>query len=680
MLCGLLRFIGSRKPLHIYHIKLFKVLESVFEGSVVLLCHVHVLRYFKEKVFTGKAYWGEAGDKNYLRGDEKEELMKEILLVRDSPSQQEYRLREESLLSKTKDLSIRPGQVSYPVSFHNYYDKNWKSCAFRWICAYRKNLPTLGTNDTQASESTFRAIKHYSAVEFGTRIPSLSELVTVLPKVLDKRSNERENNSTNRRLIFRFPEDKLVDKALEDASWKLNEGGYRVFYQEMKAAIFKKENMKVEGNFITEKYVGKKTRPYVGHYETDGVRCNCSWYQSRLLCRHPLFFRMANNMPLFDISIFHPSFRINDGSDEAANESVDMFDNSEHLNSRLGSPGMEYLIAEEQEANKKLKKNEKYNKAFDVAKVAAEYLSMYSKDQFLKNLECFKHFTEILRTGIPQEVATTLKKYSEAINDDTIKDNEQFGSKAENANLPRQTFTKEICLEHKHLLPEDHVIYPVPGDGSCLFGALAAHIYKDETQASNLRRLVRYYMVDNWWYFQLFLSIPFTETVGVGSDSYRVFFDNYEDLKSFLLTDSSLKCYSNSQVDFAALCNLFKMNIGVFTYGLKNLPPRWTWISPDPLLAEYSTTGLPFVDHLPNALLYHHDEVHYELLVHKTSYLAMHGNLSIIVADHSNRAQKTKSQITPKRQKMILGSELVKQLIQTLTKNFLTRGIYISYM
>ena len=34
--------------------------------------------------------------------------------------------------------------------------------------AFRKNLPTKGTNDTQAAESTFRAIsKHYAKVEFG---------------------------------------------------------------------------------------------------------------------------------------------------------------------------------------------------------------------------------------------------------------------------------------------------------------------------------------------------------------------------------------------------------------------------------------------------------------------------------------------------------------------------------
>ena len=65
-------------------------------------------------------------------------------------------------------------------------------------------------------------------------MPSLTELVKVLPKILDRRSAERENTSTHRRLVFHDPENEDVDKALESASWKLNEGGYRLFYQEMK--------------------------------------------------------------------------------------------------------------------------------------------------------------------------------------------------------------------------------------------------------------------------------------------------------------------------------------------------------------------------------------------------------------------------------------------------------------
>ena len=214
-------------------------------------------------MFTGRAFWGDAGEKNYLCGEEKENLMQKVIMVRDSPSEEEYRKREQSLLDTAKDLQIRPGQVTKPVSFRDYYERNWKSCAFCWIFAYSKNLPTLGTNDTQASESTFRAIKHYCSVEFGSRMPTLTELVRILPKILDRRLSEREDVSNHRRLLFHDPENEHVDKALELASWELNEGGYRLFYQELKAALFKQKNMSLDENIITEKYIGKIGRAHV---------------------------------------------------------------------------------------------------------------------------------------------------------------------------------------------------------------------------------------------------------------------------------------------------------------------------------------------------------------------------------------------------------------------------------
>ena len=70
---------------HFNHCFISKVLESVFVSSIVLLCSVHVLRYFKEKVFTGRAYWGDAGENNYVNGGDKDHLMKQIVIVRDSP-------------------------------------------------------------------------------------------------------------------------------------------------------------------------------------------------------------------------------------------------------------------------------------------------------------------------------------------------------------------------------------------------------------------------------------------------------------------------------------------------------------------------------------------------------------------------------------------------------------------
>ena len=134
---------------------------------MVLLCPIHVLRYFKDKVFTGKAYWGDAGDKNYLSGDEKEELMKLLASVRDAPSEDLLHRRERDLVEMTKSLSVRPGQATKPVDFLSDYEKNWKSCSFRWVFAYRKNLPTQGVNDTQPAESTFLAIKHYTNLVIG---------------------------------------------------------------------------------------------------------------------------------------------------------------------------------------------------------------------------------------------------------------------------------------------------------------------------------------------------------------------------------------------------------------------------------------------------------------------------------------------------------------------------------
>ena len=179
----------------------------------MLLCSVHTARYFREKVLTGKAYWGDISCKNFLNGKDKDDIMNQTMMVRDAPSQELYNQREEKLFQLTRTLSIRPGQAAKPVLFKDYYMKNWKKESFRWVFAYHKNLPTQGTNDTQASESTFRAIKHYSKCEFGNRTPTLSELVKVLPAILDQRSVERDTAS--RRLVFRYPENKHIDLALE---------------------------------------------------------------------------------------------------------------------------------------------------------------------------------------------------------------------------------------------------------------------------------------------------------------------------------------------------------------------------------------------------------------------------------------------------------------------------------
>ena len=86
---------------------------------------------------------------SYLCAGDKEVILSQVKLVRDSPSQKAYEEREKKLLEITRDLLVRPGQTVNLISFSEYYAKNWKSCDFRWILAFRKNLPTKGCNDTQ---------------------------------------------------------------------------------------------------------------------------------------------------------------------------------------------------------------------------------------------------------------------------------------------------------------------------------------------------------------------------------------------------------------------------------------------------------------------------------------------------------------------------------------------------
>ena len=273
-------------------------------------------------------------------------------------------------------------------------------------------------------------------------------------------------------------------------------------------------------------------------------------------------------------------------------------------NMRMGSPGMEHLIEEEQAANRRLKKNEKFNKAFDIAKVAAEYTSRYGQSSFETHLDTFRKFTELIRTGLPDEVIEIIKKYSER-NDETAPtlDNENIRpSEADpqprevntmfseddssggvgNLGVEVNQFTqsssstpvsdrcRKIDIQNKNYIQDNCVVYKIPGDGSCLFGACAAAIYQDENQGHHLRRLTNYFIVEHFWYFQEFIPFPFVENVGVGERRQLFSFYSVEHLQNFLSaprphcytiechtvdvlhfflqSEESQKCWSNSQV------------------------------------------------------------------------------------------------------------------------------------
>ena len=54
------------------------VLEELFPNCLVFLCAIHVYRYFKDKVLTGKSRWDKG---TFLCGGDKDTLLKQLKLV-----------------------------------------------------------------------------------------------------------------------------------------------------------------------------------------------------------------------------------------------------------------------------------------------------------------------------------------------------------------------------------------------------------------------------------------------------------------------------------------------------------------------------------------------------------------------------------------------------------------------
>ena len=84
----------------------------------------------------------------------------------------------------------------------------------------------------QAVESIFASIKRMSKNEFGERAPTLSDLVCILPMILDARNEARVTLTTvhGKRLVIFHP-NPLYREALEKASWELNAAVIRIYHE-----------------------------------------------------------------------------------------------------------------------------------------------------------------------------------------------------------------------------------------------------------------------------------------------------------------------------------------------------------------------------------------------------------------------------------------------------------------
>ena len=85
------------------------------------------------------------------------------------------------------------------------------------------------------------------------------------------------------------------------------------------------------------------------------------------------------------------------------------------------------------------------------------------------------------------------------------------------------------------------MIYKTLGNGRCLENSVAVHIFEDEDEGENVKKLVNNFIADNWDnYFHHKIALPYTETIGVGSNAKCVRKESKEEMLAFLRSEESL--------------------------------------------------------------------------------------------------------------------------------------------
>ena len=119
-----------------------------------------------------------------------------------------------------------------------------------------------------------------------------------------------------------------------------------------------------------------------------------------------------------------------------------------------------------------------------------------------------------------------------------------------------------------------------------------------------------------------FFSLPFSREVGIGK---HVTCENEEQLLDFFLNSKDGAFMWRDNADFAVISNFYQVSIKIITVSsMGDMNPIVTCVEPDPALSHISD----FVPgQVPDMMLFHTKNVHFDLLVPKNSKLAVDGGL-----------------------------------------------------
>ena len=177
----------------------------------------------------------------------------------------------------------------------------------------------------------------------------------------------------------------------------------------------------------------------------------------------------------------------------------------------------------------------------------------------------------------------------------------------------------------QHLVKRGSLQYLIPSDGSCGIKSGATHIFRDPKYGEDFRKLINNHMADRWDYYKNKVEFPYIRKVGVSGETVEFKVGEEQMFRDFLRSEKSTYLWTDSE-DLQAMSNLYQMMIKIITTkGDNDTNSRVNWIGPDPELSAFKMLPEGIV---PEMVLIHYEDVHYNLVIDADSDLAQFGALS----------------------------------------------------
>ena len=288
----------------------------------------------------------------------------------------------------------------------------------------------------------------------------------------------------------------------------------------------------------------------------------------------------------------------------------------------------EIVQIDEDQENMEIDDIEKQRSKMMDKKVIAKAMKNEEEEEIFKNKRKLKEIKEKEQEDLEKEKIKKLAKQNKQKVKDEKKRIRKKSVKDEKVKANRVPNIKPIPKNISHLVNEGDMLYVVPGDGSCAPSSASAFLFKDEVFGTQLKKKMNNFIAEHWekkykYKTQCSKTSPFIRKIGGGGE---VYFTDPDKLVEYLRTsEESVYMWSDSE-DLAVISDMFQVKIKIITTkGATDENPTVNWIVPDEDMKEHADLKNAKLNEM---ILFHENDMHFNLIVSKDDDLVTKGSLS----------------------------------------------------